>query len=367
MKTSFKQFNYSAVKICLSITFITLIALSNAFSAKEKPEKSRLPADNLLFCGSASQELGKQVAEELNTDLSPIKIKKFPDGEILPKIETLVRNKHVFIIQSICRTNEGNVNDNKTELELTLDAARRASAGEITVVIPYFGYARQDRKTDRGLPISASLVATLIEKCGADRVLCVDLHCGQIQGFFKKIPVDNLDGSLIFAPRIASLKLNNIVIVSPDAGGMERAKKFKTYLEQYGVQVEDIAMINKERSKIDNKIEVMTLVGDVSGKNVIIVDDMCDTGGTLCKAAEVLLNNGANSVMACVTHGVFSDNALSNIENSKFTKVMVTDTIPLRGPTPSKLEVVSAAPLLAKTIERIAKGESINELFKTRG
>lgn len=369
MKTSSKPVKFSALKTCAASAFMALLALSNTYSMEERQQESLLPAKNLLFCGSASLELGKKVAEELKTTLSPLVIKKFPDSEILPQIgddNTTVRKKRIFIIQSTCHTNEGSVNDNLMELLLTIQAAERASAKEITAVIPYFGYARQDRKSDRGLPISATFVATMIEKSGAHRVLCMDLHCGQIQGFFKKIPVDNLDGSLIFAPIIASLNLDNIVIVSPDAGGMERAKKFKTYLENYGVQVEDFAIINKERSKTDNKVEVMKLVGDVSGKNVIIVDDMVDTAGTLCKAAEVLLNKGATSVMACVTHGVFSANALENIKNSRFTEVMVSDTIPLMGPAPEKLRVVSAAPLLAKAIECIANGTSIHKLFTSK-
>lgn len=328
-----------------------------------KPE-SRLPKKHLIFTGSANPELGQKIAKELNTKLSALKTQRFPDGEISIQFGTPIRGKRIYIVTPICRSNNGSVNDHLMELRLAIDAATRASVKEITAVVPYFGYARQDRKTAPSVPISASVVASMIEDAGANRVLCVDLHCGQIQGFFKKIPVDNLYASLIFAPHIKELNLENIVIVSPDAGGVERAKKFARFLTDSNVKVEPNAMISKERNS-ENTIDVMNLVGNVKGKNAIIVDDIIDSGGTLVKAGELLIEKGAIAVYACVTHPVFSGNALEKIEKSPFKLVLVTDTIPLRDPAPANLKVVSSAPLIANAIEQIAKEGSVSDLFKT--
>lgn len=331
-----------------------------------KPE-SRLPKTHMIFTGSANPELGQKIATNLNTTLSTLKTARFADKEISIKFETHIRGNHIFIIQSTCNTNHGSGNDHIMELLLTIDAAKRASVKEITAVIPYFGYARQDRKTTPGVPISASVVASMIENAGVNRVLCVDLHCGQIQGFFKQIPVDNLYASLIFAPRIKELNLENIVVVSPDAGGMDRAGKFAEFLTSRKVVVDNVVMIYKKRNKDDNKIEISELLGDVAGKNAFIVDDMIDSGGTLVKACDQLLSKGAFAVYACVTHAVFSGKALENIKNSQFKLVMVTDTIPLNGEAPANLQVVSSAPLIADAIEKIATDGAVSDLFKTTG
>lgn len=362
-------YNPDSLKKHLVSALITITTLLSNTLAMESPLseiqiKSRLPENCLIFTGSANPDLGKKIAKELHTNLSPLKTARFADREINLRFETLVRDKNIFIIQPTCNTENGSPNDHLMELLLTIKGAQRASAENITAVIPYFGYARQDRKTSSGVPISASDVAEMIENTGVRRVLCVDLHCGQIQGFFHKTPVDNLDGSLIFASHIAKLNLDNVVIVSPDAGGMERARKFAEFLRVSGVVVDDISMIYKMRNK-DNVIEITKLLGSVEGKNAIIVDDMVDSGGTLVKAGEELLNNGALNVYACITHGVFSGEALDKIKNSPFKKVMVTDTIPLRGEAPENLEVISAAPLIADAIERIVTGERVSDLFKT--
>jgi ribose-phosphate pyrophosphokinase len=249
------------------------------------------------------------------------------------------------------------------EAVLMGDAVHRASCKEVTFIIPYFGYARQDRKSEPHTPISASTVAAMLEKvAGANRVVTIDLHCGQIQGFFSKdVPVDNVYASIVAAPRIAKLALKNPVVVSPDAGGVDRASKFQKALAVEGM-MSDFAMISKKRAKA-GVIESMALVGDVGGHEAIIIDDMCDTGGTLCKAGEELLAQGATSVYAFFTHPVFSKDALLKIKDSKFTKVFTTDTIPLQGEQPDNLEIISVAPLLAEVIKRIQNGGSVSEIF----
>lgn len=359
----------TARRIAIAL-FSSVLYAASSFSHEplsQSPEKAvrelHLPQDALIFSGGSNLDLATKIAEELKVPLANLQIDRFADGEISIKYGQLLRGKDIFLIQPICTTAFGSVNDHLMELILEVDAAKRASVEDITVVIPYFGYARQDRKTSPCVPISASVVASMIENTGIKRVLCVDLHCGQIQGFFKNIPVDNLYASMVFRDCIRKMSLENIVVVSPDAGGMERAKKFADFLKGSDVAVEGVAMIYKERKQA-GVVESCTLLGDVQGKTAIIVDDMCDSGGTLVKASDELKAKGAASVYACISHGVFSGTALKKIQNSSFTKVLVTDSIPLRGKRPTNLEVVSLAPLLAEAISRISNHESVSEMFR---
>lgn len=356
--------NLCRITACrFAIVFSFFMAFFPSFAMEEiKTPNLSLAENHLIFSGSSNGELAEKIVKAMNVELSPLSVGRFNDGEISVQYGMTLRDKYIYLILPTCKSEKGSVNDAIMELCFLADAANRASVKEITAVIPYYGYARQDRKTVPCVPISASVVATIIENSGVDRVLCVDLHCGQIQGFFKKIPVDNLYGSLVFRSCIKDLALEKLVIVSPDAGGMERANKFSGFLRDSGVEVDSVAMIYKKREKA-GVVESSDLLGDVRGKNAIIVDDMCDTGGTLAKAASELKEKGAIKVYACITHGVFSLKALENIQKSAFDKVFVTDTIPLRGVAPSNLEIVSVAPLLAEAICRISQGQSVSEMF----
>lgn len=317
--------------------------------------------DMVLFTGNGNYELAQKVSEHLAIPIGAAVVDRFNDGEIQIHIAESVRGKDVFILQSTCENEEQSVNDNLMELYLLVRTMKRASAASITAVIPYYGYARQDRKVSSRVPISAADVAFMIEMAGVDRVITVDLHCGQIQGFFREIPVDNLFASSLFVPYIASQNLNNIVIVSPDAGGVERVKKFSDALKRKGVETE-IALISKQRAKA-GVVASMNLIGSVQGATAIIVDDMCDTGGTLAKAAYLLKKEGATKVIAIVTHPVFSGAALETIQNSDIDEMVIADTIPLRGKAPSNVRILSVAPLLADAILRVEHGESISMLF----
>jgi ribose-phosphate pyrophosphokinase len=253
------------------------------------------------------------------------------------------------------------VNDTLMELFLLVRTMKRASARSITVVIPYYGYARQDRKAMSRVPISAADVAMMLEEGGADRVLTIDLHCGQIQGFFRNVPVDNLFSSPIFIDYFVSKELNNVVVVSPDAGGVDRAYKFAQQLRQKGVPAE-MALISKRRASA-GVIESMYLIGDVYGADAIIVDDICDTAGTLVKAAQLLKDSGASRVFAVIPHAVFSGNALDKIRNSVIYEMVIADTIPLREQAPDNLTCLTVSSLLGDAILRIYKGESVSALF----
>jgi ribose-phosphate pyrophosphokinase len=247
------------------------------------------------------------------------------------------------------------------ELYLLVRTLKRASAGSVTAIIPYYGYARQDRKSAPRVPISASDVAILLESAGVDRVVSVDLHCGQIQGFFHNVPCDNLYASIVYVPYFVEKGLNNAVVVSPDAGGVDRAKRFQECLASQGVN-STMAIISKQRAEA-GVIDTMNLIGSVDGADAIIVDDLCDTGGTLIKAAELLKEKGAKRVYAAVTHPVFSKNALEKLGGSIIDEMVVTNTISLRDEAPANIKVLSVAPLLAETIYRIHLGESVSELF----
>jgi ribose-phosphate pyrophosphokinase len=314
-----------------------------------------------LFSGSGNLELTKAVADCLRIETGRAQVSRFNDGEICIQILENVRNCDVFILQSTCVSSQSTVNDNLMELFLMIRAMKRASAKSVTAVVPYFGYARQDRKMKGRVPISASDVAMLLELAGADHVMAVDLHCGQIQGFFHETPVDNLFASTIFVPYVAKMGLYDPVVISPDAGGVERAKTFIGGLQSLGVSSK-LAVIVKQRAEA-GVVESMNLVGDVTGSDVVIVDDICDTAGTLVQAAKELKEKGARRVFACVTHPLLSGPACMRIADSCIEELVVTDTVPLRGAIPPNIRQLSVAPLLASAILRMSNGESLSDLF----
>jgi ribose-phosphate pyrophosphokinase len=303
-----------------------------------------------LFSGTANPKVAQDIADYLDRPLSKITVNRFSDGEINVQIGESVRGIDCFIVQPTCAP----ANDNLMELLIITDAMRRASANSITAIIPYFGYARQDRKAAPRVPISAKLVANMMEKAGIDRVVTIDLHAGQIQGFFD-IPVDNLYGSILFFEYFKEKHLKNPIIASPDIGGVARARYFASKL---GL---DMVIVDKRREKA-NVSEVMNIIGDVKGKDVILIDDMIDTAGTICHAAKALKEKGAVSVMAFATHGVLSGPAIDRIKNSVLDEVIISDTIPFKK-TCKKIKILSTAKLFAEVIRRIVYNESVNKLF----
>lgn len=305
-----------------------------------------------VLTGNANRALVKDICRELGINLSRSDVTHFSDGEININIAETVRGADVFIIQSTSSP----VNDNLMEVLILIDACKRASAGRINVVLPYYGYARQDRKTKAREPITAKLVADLLTTAGADRVVTLDLHAGQIQGYFD-IPVDHLSAIPILANYFKGLVGENTVIVSPDLGGVTRARTFANILDL------PIAIIEKRRPKA-NVSEVMNVIGDIADKDVILVDDIIDTAGTICKAASVLKSFGAKKVYGCATHGVLSGPAIERIAESELEKFIITDTIRLHESCRiDKIEVVSVANILAKAIRRINENESISVIF----
>ncbi len=303
-----------------------------------------------IFTGSAHPAFAKELAKYLDIALSSAVINRFSDGEINVKISESVRGKDIYIIQPTCKP----TNDNLMELLIMVDAFKRSSAHNINAVIPYFGYARQDRKAAPRVPISAKLVANLLQSAGVNRVITMDLHAGQIQGFFD-IPVDNLYGSIVFYDYVKAKNLKNPIIASPDIGGVARARHFAEHL---GLP---LVIVDKKRERA-NESEVMNIIGDVRDKSVIMVDDIIDTAGTMVKAADVLKKNGALSVIALGTHAVFSGNAIEKIENGALDEVAVSNSIPFEN-TSKKIKVLSVAPLFAEVMRRIYHNESVNSLF----
>lgn len=302
-----------------------------------------------VFACSQSLELAEKIAKEYGTELGKINLSKFSDGEFQPAFEESVRGRRVFLIGSTFPNA-----DNLMELLLMIDAAKRASARHITAVIPYFGWARQDRKDQPRVSIGAKLVANLLQTAGATRIMTIDLHADQIQGFFEK-PVDHLFASVVFLPYINSLNLDNITIASPDMGGSKRAYAYSRFLNC------DVVICYKQRKKA-NEVGTMELIGNVEGKNVILVDDMVDTAGTLTKAADLMMERGALSVRAITTHPILSGNAYEKIEKSKLLELIVTDTIPLKKQS-SKIKVVSCAPLFADVMHKVQENQSISGQF----
>lgn len=302
-----------------------------------------------IFSGQATTYLADKIAQAYGESLGEVKYQMFSDGEMSPFIAESVRGHEVFIVQSTFPPA-----DNFMELLLMIDAAKRASAESINVIIPYFGYARQDRKDKPRVAIAAKMIANLLSAAGATRIMACDLHADQIQGFFD-IPVDHLDGAYIFIPYLKSLGLANIMFASPDVGGIKRARYFAKHFNA------DLAVCDKYRKEA-NKIESMRLIGEVDGKDVILVDDLVDTAGTICKAATLLKENGAKSVRAVCTHPVLSGNAYETISNSQLEEIVVTDTIPLKESI-SKIKVLTVSNLFAKAIRKIHDRESISSLF----
>ncbi|MBX2928220.1 MAG: ribose-phosphate pyrophosphokinase [Saprospiraceae bacterium] len=306
-------------------------------------------SDVKLFSGTQSVYLAKQIAHFYGKELGKIQVNRFSDGEMQPCINESVRGDYVFFIQSTIPPS-----DNLMELLLMIDAARRASSEYITAVIPYFGYARQDRKDKPRVPISAKLVATILEAAGADRVMTMDLHADQIQGFFD-IPVDHLHSEAIYIPYLQQQDLSNVIFASPDVGGVKRARTYSKYFKR------ELVICDKYREKA-NQVSSMTVIGDVTDADVILVDDMVDTAGTLCRAAAILLEKGARSVKALCTHPVLSGKAYENIENSVLSEVIVCDTLPLRQES-AKIKVLSTAMLFSRAIRNIHEHRSISALF----
>ncbi|MFO7816321.1 MAG: ribose-phosphate diphosphokinase [Thermodesulfobacteriota bacterium] len=305
-----------------------------------------------IITGTANQKLAEGICDHLGTRLSPTMVSTFSDGEIRVEIGDNVRGDDVFVVQSTCAP----VNHNLMELCLMLDALRRASVGRVTAVVPYYGYARQDRKVVPRVPISAKLVADFITASGVDRLLTIDLHAGQIQGFFN-MPVDNLFAAEVLLDYVRGFD-GDLVIVSPDAGGTERAR---AYAKRLGA---GLAIVDKRRD-VPNKAKAMRVIGDVEGKIAIVLDDMIDTAGTITEAAKVLAESGAKEVVACATHPILSGPALDRLEKSLFSEIIVTDTIPLRPEVSKagKIKVISVASLLAKAIHNIHTESSVSVLF----
>lgn len=302
-----------------------------------------------LFSGTKSQYLADKISDYYGYDLSEIEVKQFSDGEIQPIIQESVRGSYVFFIQSTFPPA-----DNLLELILLIDSAKRASANYITAVIPYFGYARQDRKDKPRVPISAKVIAKMLEAAGANRIVTMDLHADQIQGFFD-IPVDHLKSNAIFIPYLEKMDLTNTIFASPDVGGVKRARSFSKHFNK------NLVICDKER-EIANKVKAIKVIGDVKGKDVILIDDLIDTAGTLCKAAEAMIEEGAKSVRAICAHPVLSGDAYENIEKSVLTEVIVTDTIPLKKQS-SKIKVISCSKLFARAIRNTHEYRSISSLF----
>lgn len=302
-----------------------------------------------IYSGRTSQYLAEKIANCLNKKLGIVNYACFSDGEFRPSFEETVRGGEVFIIQSTFAPA-----DNLLELLMMIDAAKRASAKRVMAVIPYFGYARQDRKDKSRVPITAKLIANLLIAAGVQRIITMDLHSDQIQGFFD-IPVDHLFCSTLFVPHLQSLNLTNITIASPDAGGAKRGAAYAKFLNT------DLVICHKQRAK-ENVVENMTIIGDVEGKDIILVDDIVDTAGTLTFASDLMMDSGAKSVRACITHPVLSGKAYEKIENSKICELIVTNTIPLKRES-SKITVLDASCLFAKVITAVHSCESISQYF----
>ena len=303
-----------------------------------------------LFAGSGSQAVAENIAKAYGQDLGDMAVSRFSDGEYQPHFNETVRGCDVFLIQSTHQPT-----DNLMELLMMIDAARRASAHYVNAVIPYFGLARQDRKDKPRVAIGAKLVANLLVAAGIDRIMTMDLHAAQIQGFFD-IPVDHLDASIVFVPYIKSLGLKHLTIASPDMGGSYRARSFAKFFNA------EVVICDKRRKRA-NEIESMTLIGDVTDQDIVLIDDICDTAGTLAKAAALIMERGARSVRAVCTHPVLSGNAYETIENSALTELIVTDTIPLKRQS-DKIRVLTTAELFAKAISNVNEHGSISQLFK---
>ena len=302
-----------------------------------------------IFSGTSSRQLAEKISDFFGSPLGEIELLKFSDGEMQVYYQESIRGSDIFIVQSTFSPA-----DNLMELFLLVDAAKRASANQVVVVIPYYGYARQDRKFKSRVSVGAKMIANILTAIGADRIVCMDLHAGQIQGFFD-IPLDHLDATAVFIPYLKSLNLDNFCIASPDIGGSARARKYAQYLNA------ELIIVDKHRIR-PNEVASMQVIGDAEGRNIVLVDDLVDTAGTLCKAADMLMKEGALSVRAVTTHPILSGPAYERIEESQLMELLVTDTIPLRKQT-EKIKVLSVAPVFAKAFRKIHNNESISSLF----
>ena len=309
-----------------------------------------MPNKVKIFSGRATKYLAEKIAQSYGTELGTVVVTEFCDGEFQPSFEENIRGNDIFIVQSTFSPA-----NNLLELLMLIDAARRASARNIIAVIPYFGFARQDRKDKPRVSIASKLMANLLSTAGVQRIITIDLHADQIQGFFD-VPVDHLYASSIFVPYLKKLELPNLTMASPDTGGTRRVATYAKFLAT------DFVICYKQRGK-PNEVERMALVGDVTGRDVVLVDDIVDTAGTLTKAAKIIMENGANSVRALCTHPLLSKNAVERIEDSALIEMVVSDTIPLRKES-KKLKVLSTASLFAEVIKRVESHESISSLFK---
>ena len=307
----------------------------------------------VLIAGSAHPELAKKIGAYIAVPLAGMDVFKFANGDSFVKIKDNIRKRDVFVIQSTCRP----VNDSLMELLIIMDACKRASANSITAVVPYYGYARSDKKDQPRVPITAKLVADLMTTAGADRIICMDLHAEAIQGFFN-IPVDHLYAMPAFISYLRELKLRDLVIVSPDAGGLARARGHATRLGA------DLAIVDKRRVGNQDQARMYHVIGEVKGKSCVIIDDIIDTAGTITEAVDILLERGANEVRVMATHAVLSDPAGERLKKSSAKEVVVTDTVPIPPEKMiDKIKVISIAPLLGETIKRIYRGDSVSSLF----
>ena len=351
---------YSSLVIAL--TFLTNFCAADSFQCFDSPFKEdTFDLETILFSGNTNLPLAEKIANYLGTTLGSSAIKSFNDGEIhFPKEES-IRGKNVLILQSGYASPGQNINDNLMELYLLVRTMKRASAASITAIIPYYGHTHQGRKALSRPPISTADIALFLEVAGVDRVATLDLQCGQIQGFFRNVPVDNLYAASLFAPYFAIKDLSNVVIVSPDAEGVERAKEFAKGLEKYGIPT-DLALVSKQLTSLD-RIQSISLIGHVKDADVILVADICDAADTIIKAAQLLQEQGARRIFAVITHPVFSDNTLEKIGNSAIEEMVIADTIPLSDTAPSNIRSISIAPLLGTAIRKTPVGESLAGLF----
>lgn len=335
--------------------------MTNSPESETASRKTEITDGNkrmMVVAGRASKELGSKIAERLDVDLSPMTLKTFSNGEVYARFEESVRGADVFIVQSTCGNDAAGINANDALMELLvmIDAAVGASAHRVIAVTPWYGYSRQDKKSAPREPITARLVARLLEGAGADRVLSMDLHAGQVQGFFQK-PMDHMTAMPILTQYINDQHVaGELVVVSPDAGRVKLAKKFAQKLGA------ELAILNKERPA-HQVAEIGYVIGDVKGKTAILVDDMIDTAGTLCAAAQTVSDEGASRVIAAATHPVLSGKAFENLENSPLEQIVVTDTIPLRPGAPEKIKVITVADILTDSIRRIFSDDSVSEIF----
>ncbi len=342
--------------------FLINFCAADSFQCFDSPFKEdTFDLQTILFSGNTNISLAEKIANHLGTTLGSSSLKSLTDGGVHFLKEESIRGKNVLILQSGYASPGQSINDNLMELYLLVRTMKKASAASITAIIPYYGHTRHDRKVFSRAPISTADIALFLEVAGVDRVATLDLHCGQIQGFFRNVPVDNLYAASLFAPHFAIKDLSNVVVVSPDNEGVERAKEFAGGLEKYGIPT-DLALVSKQRSSL-GQIQSMALIGNVKDADVILVADICDAADTIIKAAKLLQEQGARRIFAVITHPVFSDNTLEKIGNSVIEEMVIADTIPLSDTAPSNIRSIPIAPLLGTAIRKTPIGESLAGLF----